>query len=64
MVDVCTKKCRTESCSTKPLFGVAGTKKAKYCSQHALNRMVDACRKKCRTEACGKLPSFGVAGTK
>ena len=35
MVNLYKKKCRTESCSKRALFGVAGTKTAEYCSQVA-----------------------------
>ena len=64
MVNVCSKKCRTEGYDKQPSFGVAGTKMAEYCAQHPPYGMVDVCNKKCRTENCGKAPSFGVAGTK
>ena len=64
MVDVKSRKCRTEGCGKIPSFGVAGTKTAEYCAQHALDGMVDIMSRKCRTEGCGKIPSFGVAGTK
>ena len=64
MVDVCSRKCRTEGCGKVPSFGVAGTKAAEYCAQHALEGMVDVKNRKSRTEGCGKIPSFGVAGTK
>ena len=64
MVGVINKKCRTQDCRKRPSFGVAGTKMAEYCAQHALDGMVDVCKKKCRTESCCKNPSFGVEGTK
>ena len=64
MVDVCSRKCRTESCGKIPSFGVAGTKTGEYCAQHAPDGMVNVCSRKCRTEGCGTIPSFGVAGTK
>ncbi|CAN0478399.1 unnamed protein product [Ascophyllum nodosum] len=64
MVDVYRKKCGTESCSKRPSFGVAGTKTAEYCAQHAPHGMVDVYNKKCKAESCSKRPSFGVAGTK
>ena len=63
IVDVKSRKCKTEGCGTIPSFGVAGTKTAEYCAQHALEGMVDVKHRKCRTEGCGKLPSLGVAGT-
>ena len=64
MVNVCSKKCRTEGCRKGPSYGVAGTKMVEYCAQHTLDGMAKVCRKKCRTEGCGKLPSYGVTGTK
>ena len=64
MVNVCSKKSRTEGCGKRSLFRVPGTKTVKYCAQHAPDGMVDICSRKCRTEGCGKISSFGVAGTK
>ena len=64
MVDVTSKKCRTEDCGNKTLFGVAGTKTGEYCEQHAPDGIVNVKDKKWRTEDCGKKPSFGVADTK
>ena len=45
-------------------IGVAGTKTAEYCVQHAPGGMVNVKNIMCKTERCGKQPSFGVAGTK
>ncbi|CAM9660170.1 unnamed protein product [Ascophyllum nodosum] len=56
------RKCKTEGCGKRRSFGVAGTKTAEYCAQHAKERMVDVVHKKYRTEGCGKRPSFGVVG--
>ena len=64
MVDVCSKKCRTEGCGKQPSFGVADTKTAEYCAKHAPGEMVNICHKKFRSEGCDKRSSFGVAGTK
>ncbi|CAM9420640.1 unnamed protein product [Ascophyllum nodosum] len=64
MVDVCSRKCKTEGCGKQPSFGVAGIKTGEYCGQHAPHGMVNVRDRKCRTEGCGKKPSFGVAGTK
>ena len=49
MVNVYNRKCRTESCSKQPSFGVTGMKTAEYCAQHALDGMVNVSSKKCRT---------------
>ena len=64
MVDVKNRKCRTEGCDKWPLYGVAGTKFAEYCVQHAADRMVDVKSRKCRTVGCDKWPSYGVKGKK
>ena len=55
---------QTASCDKQPSSGVAGTKTAEYCAQHALEGMVDVHSRKCRTGGCGKKAYFGVAGTK
>ena len=41
MVNVRSRKCRTEGCGKQPSFGVAGTKTIEYCAQHALDGMVN-----------------------
>ena len=64
MVNVFSRKCRSESCGKQLSFEVAGTKTAEYCSQHSPERMIDGNRKKCTTASCGKIPSLGVADKK
>ena len=65
MVDVKDRqKCRTLHCRKYPSFGVAGTKKAEHCAQHAPDGMVNVKNKRRRTEGCNKIPSFGVVGTR
>ena len=56
IVDVGSRKCRTEGCVKLASFAVAGTQTVVYCAQHALEGMVDVKNRKCRTEGCGKLP--------
>ena len=46
------RKCTTESCGKIPPIGVAGTKTAEYCAQHAQCRMVNV------------KPSFDVASSR
>ena len=53
-----TRKCLAEGCSKQPSLGVAGTKMAEYCAQHAPDGMVNVRNKRCTTEDCGKEPSF------
>ena len=64
MVDVTSRKSRTEGCGKVPSIGVVGTKTVEHCAQYALDGMVDVKSSKCKTEGCGMRPSFGVAGTK
>ena len=64
MVNVCSRKYRTEGCGIIPSFEVAGTKTTKYCARHALDEMVNVCSKKSITEGCGKISLFRVPGTK
>ncbi|CAN0383929.1 unnamed protein product [Ascophyllum nodosum] len=64
MVNVRSRMCRTDGCGKYALFGVAGTKTAEYCTQHAPDGMVNVRARMCSTEGCGKRASFGVAGTK
>ncbi|CAM9859658.1 unnamed protein product [Ascophyllum nodosum] len=47
MVDIYSKKCRSEGCGKQPSFGVAGTKTAEYCAQHSPDGMVNVCSRKC-----------------
>ncbi|CAN0472909.1 unnamed protein product, partial [Ascophyllum nodosum] len=55
--------CRTDGCGKYALFGVAGTKTAEFCSQHAPDGM-EMQKEEMITEGCDKQPSFGEAGTK
>ena len=41
MVNVKSRKCRTQGCVKAPLFEMAGTKTVVYCAQHAPDEMVD-----------------------
>lgn len=45
MVHIYAKKCAGDGCSKQPSFGVAGSKKAKYCTEHALEGMIDVSAK-------------------
>ncbi|CAN0369670.1 unnamed protein product, partial [Ascophyllum nodosum] len=45
VVNVSSRKCRTEGCDKLSSFGVAGTKTAEYCAQHALDAMVNVRRR-------------------
>ena len=64
MVDVINKTCCREGCSKRPSFGLAESRKAEFCSQHARNGMVNVVSKTCCREGCSKQPSFGLAGSR
>ena len=71
MVNIDSRKCKTEGCGKQSSYGVAGTKTAEFCAQHAVDYtqhspdgMVDVYNRKCRTKGWGKGPSYGIAGTK
>ncbi|CAM9897347.1 unnamed protein product, partial [Ascophyllum nodosum] len=64
MANVKNRVCKTRGCCNRPSFGVAGTKTAEYCAQHAPDGMVDIRSGTYRTEGCGKVSLRGVAGTK
>ncbi|CAM9749683.1 unnamed protein product [Sphacelaria rigidula] len=63
MVNVMHKKCGYEGCSTHPSYGVAGSKRAEFCSKHARAEMVNVVQQKCGYEGCSTRPSYGVAGS-
>ena len=58
MINVNRRKCTNESCVIRRSLGVAGTKTAECCAEHALDGMVDFTSRKC------KWPWYGVGGTK
>ena len=64
VVNVYSRKCKTNGCGKRPSYGEAGTKTGKYCTQHAPDGMVNVKSRKCRTRGCGRKPSFGVANTR
>ncbi|CAM9260017.1 unnamed protein product [Sphacelaria rigidula] len=64
MVNVRNKRCSEDACLKHPSYGVAGSKKAEFCSEHARVGMVNVVTRKCSDDACLKSPSYGVAGSK
>lgn len=53
-----------EGCSKYPSFGIAGSKTAQFCAQHAAEDMVHVKNKICRQEGCSKRLSFSMDGIK
>ena len=64
MVDVRSKRCSHDSCTTQPSYNVAGSKTAIYCKQHAENGMVKISVKHCSYDSCRRRPNFNVKGKK
>ncbi|CAM9114436.1 unnamed protein product, partial [Pylaiella littoralis] len=64
MVDVFSKQCTQRGCTTRPNYGVMGTKTAEFCSGHAKDGMVDVFSKQRTHHGCTKQPRYGVMGTK
>ncbi len=62
MVDVRSKRCSHPNCSKRPSYGMAGSKKADMCAEHALDGMVNVLHKKsrCGHPSCSKRPSYGM----
>ena len=60
MIIVRSKECVSDECPKEPSYGVAGSRKAVYCAQHALEGMVGVYLKKC----VPKLPTYGISGSR
>ncbi|CAM9980720.1 unnamed protein product [Sphacelaria rigidula] len=59
------RECSHEGCSKGPWYGVAGSRIAEYCAQHADEGMICVRPlRECSTEGCSKVPSHGIAGTR
>lgn len=52
-----------DGCAIGAVYGVYGSRRPEYCSQHEKDGMVNVAIKKCRQQGCTKQPSFGVSGT-
>ncbi|CAM9634642.1 unnamed protein product [Sphacelaria rigidula] len=63
MVDVKNKKCGREGCSIQASFGVAGSKEAKVCFEHARAGMMNVVSKMCGFEGCSTQALYGSVGS-
>lgn len=54
------QRCVHQGCNVRPSYGVEGTKKAEFCSQHAREDMVDVISKRCGHQRLQKKSSYGV----
>ncbi|CAM9675420.1 unnamed protein product [Ectocarpus sp. 8 AP-2014] len=57
-------QCGHANCTKRPTYGVAGSKKREFCSQHARDGMVNVNNKRCIQPNCTTIPSFAAAGSK
>lgn len=57
-------RCEYQNCKKHPRYGEVGSKKRKFCAEHAAVGMVDVGkRKQCAAENCFVQPSYGAKGT-
>ena len=54
----------TECCSKQPSYGVADSKKAEYCAQHAPDGIFNVVIKRCVHGGFSMRPSYGVVESK
>lgn len=60
----CTRSASTLCrCTRYPSFGVSGSNKGGYCSEHRKGGMLNVASKWCAHRGCTKYPHFGVAGS-
>ncbi|CAN0506083.1 unnamed protein product [Ectocarpus sp. 12 AP-2014] len=57
-------QCGHAKCTKRPTYGVAGSKKREFCSQHARDGMVNVNNKRCIQPNCTTIPSFAAVGSK
>jgi hypothetical protein len=56
--------CEFDDCKKQPTYGILGSKKAKFCKDHAdLTKYIDIKHKTCKDPNCSKRPSYGKLET-
>ena len=55
--------CHHVGCTKQANFGVAGSNKPEFCSQHKMDGMVNVKNKRCAHHGCTKRANYGVAGS-
>ena len=58
------KRCLHHDCTKVPSYGVDGSKRVEFCSEHKTDGMVDLKPKRCLPHGCTQAPSFGMNGSK
>jgi len=62
MVDVKHTTCEFLNCETRPVYGVKGSKNARFCVNHKEIGMVDVKSKTCEFLNCETIPVYGLPG--
>jgi len=62
MIDVISKRCEHEGCTSQPVFNTEGATRGRFCKPHALPGMVDVKNKRCEHEGCTSQPVFNTEG--
>eukprot|EP00752_Nemacystus_decipiens_P018332 g16447.t1 len=57
-------QCGQPGCEKRPTYGLKGSKKREFCSQHAKKGMINVNNKRCIQPNCPTIPSFALAGSK
>jgi hypothetical protein len=60
MIDVISKRCAFENCSTRPTYNLSTETKALFCSEHKQENMIDVKNKRCVFENCMTQPSYNL----
>ncbi len=56
--------CNHPYCETRPVYNKVGSKIAKYCAVHALNKYIDIRHTHCVTPHCKTIPFYGDPSTR
>ena len=64
MINVITKTCIYDGCTTQSCYNFAGEKLGIYCGKHKLVDMIDVKSKTCIYDGCGTHPYYNFAGEK
>ena len=60
MVNVISRRCLRDTCTSQPTFNDKGSKMAKYCKRHADDGMVDVRSKVCAHNSGIMQPGWGL----
>src|SRR5215217_6178751 len=58
------RRCREQGCTTRPSYGLTGSKERLFCSRHKHPDHVNIVSKRCQDPDCISHPAYGIPGTK